>query len=189
MKHGQAPDAIESVDKEEERAVQKVLATDNSMPIGMAAIGVSLLTLAAMLGARMRRGLQQATAFASNGVHESDMSIALAQAAAGNILELKAQESSVRGQVGWSQQSPKNSRPLTFCHATPSGEADFTDVQSLSGILAPTGFFDPAFLSEGVSSSELKRNRKAELRHGRVAMLVPLGFLAGGRRTTALCLA
>jgi CspA family cold shock protein len=123
MKHGP-----KIVDKEEQRAVQKVLATDNSMRIGMSAIGVSLLTLAAMLGVRMRRGLQQATAFASTGGHESDMSFALAPAAAGNILELKTQESSARGQV------------------------------------APTGFFDPAGLSEGVSPSEL------QLTHGRVAI-------------------
>jgi hypothetical protein len=93
------------------RAVQKVFANDNSMPIGMSAIGVSLLTLAAMLGVRMRRGLQQ----------EADMSIALAPAASGNILEMKSEESIVRGHVGWSQESSKNSRPLTLCYA---GAAD-----------------------------------------------------------------
>merc|ERR1719236_406486 len=118
MQHGGAPDALSHhngptehgpATMEEDRAVQKVFANDNSMPIGMSAIGVSLLTLAAMLGVRVRRGQQQATAFASRYGHESDMSIALAPDAAGNILELKAQESSVRGQVGWSQQSPKNS--------------------------------------------------------------------------------
>jgi CspA family cold shock protein len=139
MKHGGAPDALSHhngpaehdpaiVFDKSARAVQKVFASDNSMPIGMSAIGVSLLTLAAMLGVRMRRGLQQATAFASTGGHESDMSFALAPAAAGNILELKTQESSARGQV------------------------------------APTGFFDPAGLSEGVSPSEL------QLTHGRVAI-------------------
>merc|ERR1719174_643592 len=100
------------VDKEEERAMQKVFANDNSLPIGMSAIGVSLLTLAAMLGVRMRRGLQQVTAFASSGGHESDKSIALAPTDAGNILELKAQESSFRGQLGWSQQSSKSLQPL-----------------------------------------------------------------------------
>jgi hypothetical protein len=88
-----------------------------SSPIGMFAIGVSLLTLAAMLGARMQRGLQQATAFASSDGHESDMSIALAPAAAGNILEMKTQESTIRGQVGWSQQSSDISVPLTLCYA------------------------------------------------------------------------
>jgi len=116
MKHGP-----KIVDKEEQRAVQKVLATDNSMRIGMSAIGVSLLTLAAMLGVRMRRGQQQATAFASSGGHQSDISIALEPAAASNILELKTQESTVRSQVGWSQQSPvqqtNRSISLTPCMA------------------------------------------------------------------------
>merc|ERR1719387_3480214 len=101
------------------------------------------------------------------------------------MLELKAQESTVRGQVGWSQSS-KNSRALTFCYAGPSAAADFTDVQSLPGILEPTGFFDPAGLSEGVSPSELKRYREAELTHGRVAMLASLGFLVGESGATPL---
>jgi peptide methionine sulfoxide reductase MsrA len=167
IKHGGAhkTGGAKIVDKEEERAMQKVLANDNSLPIGLSAIGVSLLTLAAMLGVRMRRGQQQATAFASRNGHESDMSIALAPAVARNSLELKTQESIVRDQVGWSQQSSENLRPPTFCYATPSSAADFTDVQSPPGILAPTGSFDPAGLSEGVSLSELK------LTHGRVAML------------------
>merc|ERR1719482_1705409 len=142
----------------------------------MSAIAVSLITLAAMLGVRMRRGLQQAT----------DMSIALAPASANSMLELKAQESIVRGQVGWSQQSSKNSCPLTLCYAGPSAAADFTDVQLLPGILEPTGFFDPAGLSEGVSESELKRYREAELTHGRVAMLASLGFLVGESGATPL---
>ena len=80
------------VAKEEDRAMQKVLANDNSMPIGMSAVGVSLLALAAMLGVRMRRGLQQATTFASSGEHETDMSTAFAPEAVDNILELKAQK-------------------------------------------------------------------------------------------------
>jgi len=122
MKHGGAPDALShhngpaehgptTVLDKSARAVQKVFANDNSMPIGMSAIGVSLLTLAAMLGVRMRRGLQQV----------ADMSIALAPAASGNILEMKSEESIVRGHVGWSQESSKNSRPLTLCYA---GAAD-----------------------------------------------------------------
>merc|ERR1719182_831523 len=69
-----------------------------------------------------------------------------------NILELKAQGSTERGQVGWSQQSSESSRALTSCGAY--DPTDFTDVQSLPGILEPTGFFDPAGLSDGVSPSE-----------------------------------
>jgi len=43
----------------------------------------------------------------------------LAPASADNILELKAQDSIVRGQVGWSQQSSRNSCPSTLCYAGP----------------------------------------------------------------------
>merc|ERR1711924_452941 len=107
-----------------------------------------------------------------------------APASPDNILELKAQESTVRGQVGWSQQSSENSRDLTICGAY--DPADFTDVQTLPGIIAPTGFFDPAGLSEGVSPSELKRYREAELMHGRVAMLASVGFLVGESGATPL---
>merc|ERR1719243_343453 len=184
MKHGGAADALSQQDfnpskiakEQEEKSVQKLLTSENSMPIGTSAIAVSLLSLAAMLGVRMRRGLQQAT----------DMSIALAPASADNILELKAVESTVRGEVGWSQQSSENSRPLTVGYAGPSAAADFTDVQSLPGILEPTGFFDPLSLSEGASPSELKRYREAELTHGRVAMLASVGFLVGESGATPL---
>jgi len=60
------------VDKEEEeKAAQKVFAKHSSMAVGLSAIGVSLLTLAAMLEVRMRRGLQQTTTLASSSGHES----------------------------------------------------------------------------------------------------------------------
>merc|ERR1711924_172024 len=52
-----------------------------------------------------------------------------APASADNILELKGQESTVRGEVGWSQQSSENSRPMTIRGAY--DPADFTDVQTL----------------------------------------------------------
>jgi hypothetical protein len=61
----------------EDPAVQKLLATDSSMRIGMPAMGVALLAFAAMLGIHMRRRQHQATTFASVE-DESDMSIALA---------------------------------------------------------------------------------------------------------------
>merc|ERR1719398_564166 len=177
MKHGGAPDALSHQNGPAEHGPGIAAPAQDSMGFtSMSVIAVSLLTLAAMLGVRMRRGLQQAT----------DMSIPLAPASADNILELKAQESIVRGEVGWSQQSSENSHPLTICHAGPSAAADFTDVQSLPGILEPTGFFDPAGLSEGVSPSELKRYREAELTHGRVAMLASLGFLVGESGATPL---
>merc|ERR1719331_3100749 len=101
------------------------------MEIGMSAIGISLLLLAAMLGVRMRRGLQQATTFASSGGHESDMSTALAPEAVDKMLELKAQKTKCheeslqssghatdRGNFrtcGLWQHSFRNARHLTLC--------------------------------------------------------------------------
>lgn len=50
----------------------------------------------------------------------------------------------------------------------------------LPGAIAPTGYFDPiGFSRDGISVNEVKRNREAEVMHGRVAMLACVGYLAG----------
>lgn len=46
------------------------------------------------------------------------------------------------------------------------------------GVLAPTGYFDPAKLSYGISDETFAAYRMAELKHGRVAMLAVLGYVA-----------
>ena len=56
---------------------------------------------------------------------------------------------------------------------------NFSDVKTLPGIIAPTGFFDPLGLAAKADEPTLKRYREAELTHGRVAMLAVVGFLVG----------
>ena len=50
----------------------------------------------------------------------------------------------------------------------------------LPGAVAPTGYFDPlGFAQSGITLNEIKRNREAEVMHGRVAMLATVGYFAG----------
>jgi len=46
------------------------------------------------------------------------------------------------------------------------------------GALPPTGFWDPAGLSDGISQDQFDEYRLAELKHGRAAMLAVLGYVA-----------
>jgi hypothetical protein len=46
------------------------------------------------------------------------------------------------------------------------------------GALPPTGFWDPAGLSDGISQEKFDEYRLAELKHGRVAQLAVLGYIA-----------
>jgi Chlorophyll A-B binding protein len=47
-----------------------------------------------------------------------------------------------------------------------------------AGVLAPVGYFDPAKLSYGISEETFTQYRAAEKKHGRVAMLAVLGYVA-----------
>jgi hypothetical protein len=55
--------------KQEEKAAEKLLANSSNTPITLSAIGVGLLALVAMVGARIRRGLQPATVLAGMEMH------------------------------------------------------------------------------------------------------------------------
>merc|ERR1712008_447504 len=45
------------------------------------------------------------------------------------------------------------------------------------GVINPTGFWDPAKLSSGISDEKFAQYRTAELKHGRVAQLAVLGYV------------
>ena len=46
------------------------------------------------------------------------------------------------------------------------------------GVLQPTGFWDPAKLTSGISQETFDQYRLAEVKHGRVAQLAVLGYVA-----------
>ena len=46
------------------------------------------------------------------------------------------------------------------------------------GVIKPTGFWDPLGLSKGISQEKFDQFRTAELKHGRVAQLAVIGYLA-----------
>jgi hypothetical protein len=46
------------------------------------------------------------------------------------------------------------------------------------GVIAPTGFWDPAKLSSGISQEKFDYYRALEVKHGRVCMLAVLGYVA-----------
>ena len=46
------------------------------------------------------------------------------------------------------------------------------------GVISPTGFWDPCGLSENIDQATFDQYRAAELKHGRVAMLCVLGYVA-----------
>jgi len=50
--------------------------------------------------------------------------------------------------------------------------------ESEIGALPPVGFWDPAGLSDGISQERFDEYRLAELKHGRVAQLAVLGYVA-----------
>ena len=60
-------------------------------------------------------------------------------------------------------------------------------VKDMDGILPPTGFFDPLQLSLGKSEAELKKWREAELKHGRLSMLLAtVGIIVACREISSV---
>jgi len=79
MKLGKGPDALLShnIDKEEEKAAQKMLAGNNDTPISLSTIGAGCLAFMTLLVARMRGG--------------SDASINITPGLADHLMEMKSQ--------------------------------------------------------------------------------------------------
>jgi acetyl esterase/lipase len=128
-------------DREEKQAVQKLVTNDSSNPMTLSAIGIGLLSLAMMLGVRLRRGLQPASILASSGGLGPVRPINTASDLGDYVMEMKSQDPNINfsaamletrpmhkvnsSRVGWGQLSSQNSQPLmprttTLLQATPS---------------------------------------------------------------------
>jgi len=136
--------------KEEEKAVQKLLANNNSnMSITLSAVGVALLSIAAMLGARMRRSPAA-----------TDMSINLAPG--NNIMEMKSQGSDINKarSAGWGQPPPQSSQPATLCFANPGIGTGQGPSLEWGGSDTTTG--GAKKLSEALEEADIERKKAVE---------------------------
>jgi aarF domain-containing kinase len=116
------------VDEEEDKDVQKLFTNESSKPLGLSAIGVALLSFAAIIGVRIRRGMQPAFALANSSVHGIDMSVPMAPVSGENALDLKSQSPPVRTLGGCapeahavffvSPQDATTDMPQTLLHAS-----------------------------------------------------------------------
>ena len=58
-----------------------------------------------------------------------------------------------------------------------SSALSMADFSNELGVVAPTGFFDPANLTNGLDQATFDQYRTAELKHGRVCMLAVIGYI------------
>ena len=68
---------------------------------------------------------------------------------------------------------------FSYQKAAPQQQVAAFTIDSIPGVIEPTGLFDPLNFAEKADEMTLKRYREAELTHGRVAMLATVGFLVG----------
>jgi large subunit ribosomal protein L9 len=113
VKHGNGAKDFNSpaiADRQEMQALQEPVTIGSSSPITLSAIGIGLLSLAMMLGLRLRRGLQPATALATSGGLGPLIPANTASAA---VLETTAALNVKTDRVGWGQLSSHTSQPQT----------------------------------------------------------------------------
>ena len=79
-------------DRQEMQAVQELVTNDSSNPIILSALGVGLLSLATMLGIRLRKRLQSASVIASSGGLGPRMAMNTASALGANVMEMKSKD-------------------------------------------------------------------------------------------------
>jgi hypothetical protein len=140
-------------DKDEDKDAQELFTNVSNKHIGLSAIGVALLSVAAMVGVRMRRGIQPPIALTSSGGHGIDMSRPMAPVSVDNTLKLKSRDFLVR--------SPEQVLQISERALAKDMHAD---------IKSPFALWDPIGLGEASPEAHGENFLMSEVQHGRVAM-------------------
>jgi hypothetical protein len=176
LKHMQTGGGLDAqtVGKEEEKVAQSMLADDSNMPSSISAVGVALVSLAAMVGLTLGALIPLPSRW--RGL-ESDMSVPLASNSEGSAMELETRGSATNSRrAGWGHMSSQNSRPLTLAYVQSPGMAD-AQLESMVGVSIELGrnVWDPLEVAQWRDLDEM---RACELANGRVAMLASVGWVA-----------
>merc|ERR1719331_3550429 len=113
-------------EREENEAVQKMLANDSNSPLPLSAIGVALLSLVTMIGVGIRRKFQQATVLASSSGSGLDMPINTAPALGDHVSDRREVMQALAGAVAGAVVMPQV--------AMADGTVSKGDVQRARGI-------------------------------------------------------
>jgi hypothetical protein len=175
LKHMQTGGGLDAqtVGKEEEKVAQSMLADDSNMPSSISAVGVALVSLAAMIGLTL--GALVPLPSRLRGL-ESDMSVPLASNSEGSAMELETRGSATNSRrAGWGHMSSQNSRPLTLAYVQSTGMAD-AQLESMVGTSVELGrnVWDPLEVAQWRDLDEM---RACELANGRVAMMASVGWV------------
>ena len=141
-----------TADKDEDKDLQKLFTNASNKPIGLSAIGVAVLSFAAMVGVRMWRRMQPAIALGSSGGHGIDLSIPMAPVSVDNTLDLESRGSCLRIIVQVLQGSEI---------------ALVNEMQA--DIKNPFAVWDTFGLGEAALEAHVENFRESELQHGQAA--------------------
>ena len=153
-----------TADKDEDKDLQKLFTNASNKPIGLSAIGVAVLSFAAMVGVRMWRRMQPAIALGSSGGHGIDLSIPMAPVSVDNTLDLESRGSCLRIIVQVLQGSEI---------------ALVNEMQA--DIKNPFAVWDTFGLGEAALEAHVENFRESELQHGQAATAAIFSYLHNGQ--------
>jgi len=156
MQHRGGPEASldhNDLAEDEGKDLQKLSTNASNKPTRFSAVGVALLSFAAMVGVRIWRGMQPAIFLSCSDGDSIDMSIPMEPVSVDNALDLKSQ--------GYRFRIPE--QVLQGAEGAPAKELH-------ADIKRPFALWDPFGLGEAAPEAHVEDFRQSELQHGRAAI-------------------